>query len=71
MKRILLKIKSMVVNVIKNLDLLLNPVVQILLHKKLQHKHHRLANGSIRNVYNTYKQHFPWLTINMLKGQLK
>jgi hypothetical protein len=52
-------------------DLLVDPIVQILFKKKLSSPNHILPRNFLTSMYTSYKLHFPWLTMAMLKGRLK
>jgi hypothetical protein len=50
---------------------MLIPIIQKLYTKKLSYPNHKLPHQAIKLVYNDYKPHFPWLTLEMIKGRLK
>jgi hypothetical protein len=52
-------------------DLMIYPVIQLLLQKKLKSPNHILPRNHLKSTYISYKTHFPWLTIGILKGRLK
>jgi hypothetical protein len=55
----------------KTRDLLLDPIIQTLIQKKNCSNNKRLPRGAVQKIFASYKAHFPWLTINMIKGRLK
>jgi hypothetical protein len=55
----------------KTRDLMLIPIVQQLYTQKLSYPNNKLPHQAIQRVYNDYKHHYPWLTLEMIKGRLK
>jgi hypothetical protein len=58
-------------NMKKSRDLLLCPLVDLLVQKKIQDKNHRLPHNSIKKIHDDYSLCYPWLTMAMLKGRVK
>jgi hypothetical protein len=52
-------------------DLVLKPIIEQLIKSKLSHPNLRLPQNHLKQVYQKYKAHFPWLTMDMLEGRLK
>jgi hypothetical protein len=48
---------------------MLIPLIEML-YKKVSSLNHRLAHSEIMNMYKTYKPHYPWLAVDVLKGRL-
>jgi hypothetical protein len=52
-------------------DLIVKPIIEQVIKSKLSHPNLRHPKNHLNEVFQKYKAHFPWLTMDMLKGRLK
>jgi hypothetical protein len=55
-------------NDFKSRKLLLDPIVELLLRKKISHPQGRLGHQEIKKVLDDYSECYPWITKGMLTG---